>query len=118
MTDRELLEEIRLDVAAIKATLAASVRDPARASGSGPVFPPYGKSKGQPIAGASVQDLEYYAKGCERSLADDSKARWHDKERVLLSAINAELAKHGRSNAAPTGGDDFGGPPEDADIPF
>lgn len=115
-SDRELLESIAIDVAAIKATLASSAREPARASGSGPVFPPYGKSKGQPIAGASVQDLEYYASGCARTLNDPAKARWHDKERVLLSAINAELAKHGRSNAAPEP-DDFGGPPVD-DMPF
>lgn len=115
MTDRELLEEIRLDVAAIKATLAASVREPARASGSGPVFPPYGKSKGQPIAGASVQDLEFYASGCARTLNDPAKARWHDKERALLSAINAELAKHGQATHAP---DDFSAPADDSDIPF
>jgi hypothetical protein len=57
----------------------------------GPVFPNYGRSKGMPVAGASVQDLEFYANGCRRSLADESKARWHDKERTLLAAIEAEL---------------------------
>jgi hypothetical protein len=61
---------------------------------SGAVFPPYGKSKGQPVDGATVSDLEYYASGCRRTLADAGKARWHDKERVLLAAIEAELAKH------------------------
>ena len=58
----------------------------------GAVFPNYGRSKGMPVAGASVQDLEFYANGCRRSLADESKARWHDKERQLLAAIEAELA--------------------------
>lgn len=57
----------------------------------GAVFPNYGRSKGQPVRGASVQDLEFYAKGCRRTLADESKSRWHDKERQLLAAIEAEL---------------------------
>jgi hypothetical protein len=63
-------------------------------SGDGLVFPPYGRSKGAPIAGASVQDLEYYISGSRRSLDDPSKSRWHDKERVLLAAMEAELSKH------------------------
>lgn len=59
----------------------------------GTVFPNYGRSKGQPVAGASRSDLEFYANGCRRTLADPEKARWHDKERALLAAIDAELAK-------------------------
>jgi hypothetical protein len=83
----------------------------------GMVFPPYGRSKGAPIAGASVGDLEYYASGARRTLADPSKSRWHDKERQLLAAIEAELARQG------AGGRDVGddGPPrrdEDAPPPF
>jgi hypothetical protein len=65
------------------------------------VFPPYGRSKGQPIAGASQQDLEFYANGSRRSLNDPSKSRWHDKERLLLAAIEAEIARQGG------GGGDF-----------
>ena len=57
------------------------------------VFPPYGRSKGAPIAGASIQDLEFYINGSRRSLDDPSKARWHEKERVLLAALEAELAR-------------------------
>jgi hypothetical protein len=53
------------------------------------VFPPYGRSKGAPIAGATMQDLEYYASGSRRTLADPAKARWHDKERQMLAAIEA-----------------------------
>lgn len=66
-----------------------------RPASSGPVFPPYGRSKGMPVAGASAADLAYYASGCERSLADPGKARWHDKERSLLEAIRDEQAKAG-----------------------
>jgi hypothetical protein len=64
--------------------------------GDGLVFPPYGRSRGAPIAGASIQDLEFYINGSRRSLDDPSKARWHEKERVLLAAMEAELARqHG-----------------------
>ena len=106
-----------------------AVADPARAraaasssGGDGMVFPPYGRSKGAPIAGASIQDLEFYISGSRRSLDDPSKARWHEKERVLLAAMEAELAR--RTEGAGGGGSfaqgDFdGGPPHsDDDIPF
>jgi hypothetical protein len=91
----------------------------------GLVFPPYGRSKGAPIAGASVQDLEYYIAGSRRSLDDPGKARWHEKERVLLAAMEAELARQrggggggGRSMES-SGGYDDGVPPHgDDDIPF
>lgn len=81
--------------------------------GGGAVFPPYGRSKGAPVAGASAGDLEFYASGCRRTLADPAKARWHDKERELLAAIEAEIARQGSGGAAPAAG----GPSED-DIPF
>jgi hypothetical protein len=101
----------------------------------GMVFPPYGRSKGAPVAGASQQDLEFYASGCRRTLNDPSKSRWHDKERVLLAAIEAELARQGGGGGggfAPAGppsrsfeyaapvADEYDGPPprSDDDIPF
>src|SRR6187455_846301 len=59
--------------------------------GGGEVFPNYGRSKGGPIRGASMGDLEYYANGARRSLGDPSKSRWHDRERALLAAIEAEI---------------------------
>jgi hypothetical protein len=112
------------------------VADPAPARGSrgaapssdrGMVFPPYGRSKGAPIAGASLEDLEYYIAGSRRSLDDPSKSRWHDKERSLLAAMEAELARQrgggsaGRSGSnggdEPPGGYDDSAPPDD-DIPF
>jgi hypothetical protein len=62
-------------------------------SSSGAVFPGYGRSKGMPVAGASKGDLEFYHTGCQRTLADPSKERFHAKERALLAAIEAELSK-------------------------
>jgi hypothetical protein len=93
---------------------AAAAAPPPPADG-GAVFPPYGRSKGAPVAGASVQDLEYYASGCRRTLGDPNKARWHDKERQLLAAIEAELARQGggggRSAARPGFRSDEAPPP-------
>lgn len=120
---------------------------PPPAADGGMVFPPYGRSKGAPIAGASQQDLEYYASGCRRTLADQGKARWHDKERQLLAAIEAEMARQGLGGGAggsgasgasrgatrggrdsappfadepppPPFGDDDIPPPPDDDVPF
>lgn len=67
---------------------------PAASSGGAPtVFPNYGRSAGMPIAGASDGDLEFYANGARRSLADPGKSRFHAKEAALLEAIEAERAK-------------------------
>lgn len=89
---------------------------------SGAVFGNFGRSKGKPVAGASVQDLEWYREACLRSINDPSKSRFHAAEQVLLSAIDDELSRH-------TGGqqlrdDGMGGPPDeppphdDSDQPF
>lgn len=89
--------------------------------GDGMVFPPYGRSKGAPIAGASQNDLEFYRNGCLRTLDDPAKSRWHDKERGLLAAIDAELARQqgGSSGNGLLGSDDDNPPPyTDDDIPF
>lgn len=101
--------------------------------GDGMVFPNYGRSKGAPVVGASMGDLEFYANGCRRSLNDPSKSRWHDKERQLLAAIEAEMARQGggggggesyggggvRGGGGGFGGDDDIPPPNDDDnIPF
>lgn len=100
---------------------------PTARGGDGLVFPPYGRSKGAPIAGASISDLEYYIQGSRRSLDDPSKARWHDKERVLLAAMEAELQRQqGGGGATPRGGErvsdrapEFDDAPfSDDDIPF
>jgi hypothetical protein len=105
---------------------ARASRDSAPPGDRGLVFPPYGRSKGAPIAGASIQDLEYYINGSRRTLDDPGKARWHDKERALLAAMEAELARQrGGGGGGPRSGqssspfDDDGIPPHsDDDIPF
>jgi len=80
------------------------------------VFPPYGRSKGLPIAGASRGDLDFYANGSRRSLSDPSKARFHDKERAMLAAIDAEIARQGGGGGGSGGGSDFDdGPPPHGD---
>jgi len=106
--------------AAIKATLAAAARvappaSPPRApSGGVTTLPNYGKAKGQPIATADSKTLEYYRAGAMRSLEDASKSKWHDRERALLEAIDAELSR--RDATVPT---DDGPPPHtDADQPL
>lgn len=100
---------------------AAAAR-PASAGGGadgGAIFPPYGRSKGMPVRGATMQDLEYYANGSRRSLADPSKSRWHDKEKVLLAAIEAEIARQSDGGGG-GGGGGFSEPPPpgDEDAPF
>ncbi|MGV3621618.1 MAG: hypothetical protein ACO1OB_12415, partial [Archangium sp.] len=94
---------------------------PARSSGGGGggdgmLLPNYGRSKGQPVYGASLQDLEFYANGARRSLADASKSRWHDKERQLLASIEAEIARQ-QGGGGGGGSSDFGGGPDDSHIP-
>lgn len=100
----------------------------ASGGGGGEVFPNYGRSKGGPIRGATMQDLEYYANGARRSLADPSKSRWHDKERALLASIEAEIARQ-RGGGSGGGDEERGGAPSvrddseppphtDEDIPF
>jgi hypothetical protein len=108
------------------APAAAPVRRAPSGGGDGMVFPPYGRSKGAPIAGASVQDLEFYIQGSRRSLDDPSKSRWHDKERVLLAAMEAELARQkggGSAGGSGTRREDFDAPDgpspfDDDDLPF
>ncbi len=109
----------------------AAAPAPASAGGGGggtggAVFPNYGTSKGQPVAGAALRDLEFYANGCRRSLNDPSKSRWHEKEKVLLAAIEAEIARQrggedGGGGGAGSGGGGFGDEPpphDDGDAPF
>ena len=98
----------------------ASAGRPAGGGGAdgGMVFPPYGRSKGMPVKGGSMQDLEYYANGCKRTLNDPGKARWHDKERVLLAAIEAEIARQGGGGGGDPGGSDGPPPHSDEDAPF
>ena len=61
----------------------------------------------------------------ENYLSDQAKARWHDKERQLLSAIEAEIARQGGGSSgtegrasAPRGGRSSGPPMYDEPPPF
>jgi hypothetical protein len=74
---------------------AAQAQAPAASGGL--VFPNYGRSKNQPVSGASLNDLRFYASGCQRTLADSTKERFHAKERALLAAIEAELRLQGHA---------------------
>jgi hypothetical protein len=134
------LGELTIGATPDPARRAAPVQASAQAGGggTGEVFPPYGRSKGMPISGASMGDLEFYANGSKRSLADPSKSRWHDKERQLLAAIEAEIVRQGGTPSSdvppprPAGAGRAGGgrqsappsfgeeppPPGDDDIPF
>lgn len=103
-----LLERIAASLEGKGSTRAAP------SGGGGVVFPNYGKAKGMPVAGADMKDLEFYANGARRSLADSSKSRWHDKERDLLAAIETEIAR--QTGVAPPG-DDGPPPPGDEDAP-
>ena len=91
-------------------------------AGGGAVFPNYGRRKGEAISGAEIADLEYYASGCRRTLDDPNKSRWHDKERVLLGAIEAEIARQqggGPPSPAPASSDEEMPPSfQDDEIPF
>ena len=117
MTESETIAAILDEVRAIRASLESRSRpatSPAPVPG-GAVFPNYGRSKGQPIAGASRGDLDYYASGCRRSLDDPAKSRWHDKERALLAAIEAELERQWGGGGQRQ---EQGPPPDESEIPF
>lgn len=87
-------------------------RDPTPESGSRPapgggpeVFPNFGRMKGQSIAGAPLNELEYYIGSARKTLADPSKARFHDKESALIGALEAELARQRGSGPTPPPGE-------------
>lgn len=103
-----------LQFAAGPARPAPARRGPSDPSKWPTAFPNYGKSKGAPIFGATLQDLEYYANGARRSLADPAKERFHEKEGALLDAIEAEIARQGGAS----GPAHPGGAPSEDDLPF
>lgn len=112
----ELLKQVNTKLDALSAAVAALAKvQPAssgarQASTGEPCFPNYGRSKGAPVRGASMQDLEFYAQNCRRSLADESKQRWWEKEQALLSAIEAEISRQSVGDGPP--------PHTDEDVPF
>ncbi len=105
--------------AAARPAAASASRPPPAGGGDGLLLPNYGRSKGMPVVGASLQDLEFYANGSRRSLSDPSKARWHDKEKQLLAAIEGEIARQrGEEPPSSSGSSDEPPPPGDDDAPF
>jgi hypothetical protein len=111
----EGIDGLRADLRERGQAAAPAGRQPVTSPG-GARFGNYGRNKGGAVAGASMADLEYYAGGCRRSLADAGKARFHDAERTLLAAIEAEIARQtGGGRAAPPA-DEF--TPGDDDAPF
>ncbi len=56
------------------------------------MFPNYGSCKGQPLAGATLRNLNWYADNCRKAIADPGKAKWAAKEQEMLTAIEAEIA--------------------------
>ena len=110
-----------LSIGAVADPAAPERRAAATSQHDGMVFPPYGRSRGAPIAGASVQDLEFYINGSRRTLDDPAKARWHDKERALLAVMEAELARQRGGGSASRNDEqapDDWGVPSDDDIPI
>ena len=90
------IEELKRGRAAWEASAAATkARDAGRPASDGVCFGNFGRSKGLPVKGASASDLAFYRAAAERSLADPSKARFHDKERELLAAIMDEQGEPG-----------------------
>ncbi len=72
-----------------KARWAAKAPAPAKSSG---FVVPFGKSKGTPLSEADKKDLLYLSRVLPESIADETKAKWAEKNRELLSAVEAELA--------------------------
>jgi hypothetical protein len=110
--------ELKAAIEELKAMKAAPVAAPV----TGAVFP-FGTSKGKPVAGADMRSLEFFRGACLKTLADPDKQRFHEKERVLLTAIDAEMQRQGVtpppvSSFDPPPPSDADAPPDDTDAPF
>ena len=117
------LEELVKGLAAWKASAEATrqreASRPAATGGEADVLtlPNYGRSKGQPVRDASMQDLQFYRSGCERSLNDPIKARFHAKEQMLLEAIDPEIARQAGGGSGRYDGHEDPPSPSDDDAP-
>lgn len=69
-------------------------------STGGATFPGYGSMSGKALSEGSDKDLAWYAGNCRKSIADPAKAKWIDKERATLAAIEAEQARRGGSQSS------------------
>lgn len=88
------IDETLRGMASLPKTPGAASRASTGSSG-GPItaLPNYGKAKGAPIATASLDDLRYYLRGCDRTLDDPAKAQYHAREQRVKAAIEAEITK-------------------------
>lgn len=109
-----------VDAKPANGTRKAPAKKAAPSNGRSGVTVPFGRNKGKPIEDVDDRDLEYLIAAAEKTLADSSKARFHDTERIRLDAYAAELATRGGSDAMPDFPPDDDQPPphDDSDIPF
>jgi len=100
MTDinDRILSELQLMRVAMEKIAASgkplSVGAPKTAGGPG-TFPPFGNSAGQPIRGAMIKDLEFYAGSARKSIADPARSKFIVNNLTLLSTIEDEIARQG-----------------------
>ncbi len=57
--------------------------------------PPYGHGKGKKLSDLDLGQLQFYESGCQRTLADPSKSKFHQKETALLATIRAWISFRG-----------------------
>jgi hypothetical protein len=93
------LDDVMRELAEIKGLLSPR-RAAMTAVGKPANLPNYGKSKGAAIATASLEDLNYYLRGCDMTLANPEKQQWHDRERSLRQALVDEIERRKGSPAA------------------
>ncbi len=99
-----VMDKLDAILAAVSGRPTAASAPAPTGNGGGACFGNYGRSKNQPVAGASLQDLEYYASGCRRTLADSSKSKFHGRERTLLAAIETEISRQSGGTGATSAG--------------
>lgn len=76
-------------------------RDEGQAPAGPTTFPNFGKSKGAPIAGAPLAELELYAVRMRESVENPEKARFKAHNRAMLEALEAEIDKQTNITAKP-----------------
>lgn len=70
----------------------ATPSSPPRSGGGAPTtLPNFGKSKGAPIAGAALAELEWYAQAMRESIDNPAKATFKAKNQAMLEALEAEI---------------------------
>lgn len=66
---------------------------PPASDGLPTTFPNFGKSKNQPIRGASLGDLNFYAESVQRSIDDPAKSRYVEMNQKMYDAIWNEIER-------------------------